>query len=499
MQLRCWSHHTSLLTFPFPNPRQTFQSATHKLFTVMTSSKEQSSPPPPPIRYDLYRGHPNNSLLPTLEIQSILSSCAKDKDSLTRALKYGTNEGDDALLSALRSFIEKRTVHDDGSSDTTSSGFFITSGVSHGLELLCATCTIGGEVWVERPTYFLAPKIFQSHGLVVKPLPMLSDRLDLNKSDGCGTDTEYTEWAVQPDQDIIGRIDIDKLIQMVEHNGVPPPKMMYIIPSYHNPTGRSMTVAEREKLASFAIRNGILLVADEVYHLLDWERELNADGQTRTDDTSNQTTSRRPAGMIHFNTNAETATATLKGCCISVSSFTKIFAPGIRLGWIQAPPFIIQRLISHGYIISQGGVAPFTGRLMTNAIESGLLDSYLNKLKMEYAQRCDLVCDLLKVEPRIVVLTHNSPIKRGGGYFLWVQFPFGVDSDALLAFSMNDYGVKFMPGSRCDPFAGEDDDNGSSGALIKCCARLCFADLDRDELVDATKAFIQAFRSFVDR
>ncbi|EED87551.1 aminotransferase [Thalassiosira pseudonana CCMP1335] len=411
----------------------------------MTSSKEQSSPPPPPIRYDLYRGHPNNSLLPTLEIQSILSSCAKDKDSLTRALKYGTNEGDDALLSALRSFIEKRTVHDDGSSDTTSSGFFITSGVSHGLELLCATCTNGGEVWVERPTYFLAPKIFQSHGLVVKPLPMLSDRLDLNKSDGC----------------------------------VPPPKMMYIIPSYHNPTGRSMTVAEREKLASFAIRNGILLVADEVYHLLDWERELNVDG---TDDTSNQTTS-----------------PTLKGCCISVSSFTKIFAPGIRLGWIQAPPFIIQRLISHGYIISQGGVAPFTGRLMTNAIESGLLDSYLNKLKMEYAQRCDLVCDLLKVEPRIVVLTHNSPIKRGGGYFLWVQFPFGVDSDALLAFCMNDYGVKFMPGSRCDPFAGEDDDNGSSGALIKCCARLCFADLDRDELVDATKAVIQAFRSFVDR
>lgn len=289
----------------------------------------------------------------------------------------------------------------------------------------------------------------------------------------------------------IGCIDIDRLIYSIEEEGQPPPKMMYIIPSYHNPTGRTMTWEERKRLALFAIRHGVILVADEVYHLLDWETK----GQEHVLDT------RRPCGMVHFNALRQNATQNPTnsgdkiGCCVSVSSFTKIWAPGVRLGWIDAPSFIIKRLKEYGYIDSQGGVAPFMGTIMRHAIESNLLDTYLDQLRVEYAERCALMCDILKDEPRISIPSLNSPVKRQGGYFIWVQFPSGFSSDDFLTYSMENYGVKFMAGGKCDPFAEGDD---TSGRCIRSCARLCIADLDREELASATATFLLAFRSYME-
>lgn len=425
-------------------------------------------------------------LLPTSEMKSIMSALIiNDDDSWNSSLNYGANEGDKRLHVALRSFLERRTRKDGVGdyfnaehatiNDAHNQELFITSGVSHGLELICATCTQpGDEVWIERPTYFLAPKIFESNGLIVKALPMLSDRIDEHGDIGC--------------------IDIDRLIHIIEVEGVTPPKMMYVIPSYHNPTGRTMSIKERERLASFALKHGVILVADEVYHLLDWE--------IKSRDTTDST-SRRPCGLARFNSLMQNESTETRihpsdriGCCVSVSSFTKIWAPGIRLGWIDAPSFIIQRIKKYGYINSQGGVAPFMGRMMTHAIESNLLDVYLEKLRLEYADRYELMCNILRDEPRISILSHNSPVNRRGGYFIWVQFPSDMSSEDFLTYATENYGVKFMVGGKCDPLFAEDYAD-SCGRCIRSCARLCFADLDREELANATATFVLAFRSFM--
>ncbi|KAL7475116.1 hypothetical protein ACHAW6_001042 [Cyclotella cf. meneghiniana] len=496
--------HVSLKTlhpFRFHTARylgSAFTSNLTKMSPTETSGEMSSSSPTPikqsEVRYDLYRGHPNDQALPTAEMQSLMASLLHDdqRDSLMSSLGYGANAGNDALLKALRSFLERRSSNDDTGEVTVGgadrSEFFITNGVSHGIELLCSTCTTpGDEVWMERPTYFLAPKIFTSHGLVIKPLPMMSDRPIAEGKDI---------------KDAVGRIDLDRLIRMVESEGISPPKMIYVIPSYHNPTGRSMTVEERAKLAAFAIRNDVLVVADEVYHLLDWDQNqlIVERGALSVSGDLDATTlsSLRPVSMTHFN-NMRSASKNMgqpaQGCCISVSSFTKIFAPGVRLGWIQAPSHIIQRLTSYGYINSQGGVAPFMGRLMAHAIETGLLDEYLNKLNSNYSERYDLICSVLEKEPRIKILTEHSPVERRGGYFLWVQFPNEVDSDEFASYSLKEFGVRFMAGGRSDPFPQLEDN--PSRSLINSCARLCFADLDREKLVDATSTFVQAFQSFL--
>ena len=380
------------------------------------------------------------------------------------------DEGDTGFRVALRTFLDRRTENDDRGRDSSSSrmtddrrDLFITDGVSHGIELICRTCTVpGDEVWVERPTYFLAPKIFESNGLIVKSLPMTDDD--------------------------VGRVDIDRLVQMIEVEGVSPPKLVYIIPSYHNPTGRSMTVDDRQRLASFAIRNGVILLADEVYHLLDWELK-----------SGNSVVIRRPARFASYadekKGNISVSDADRLGCCVSVSSFTKIWGPGIRLGWIDAPSVIMKRLRDYGYIISQGGHSPFTGRMMTHAIESNLLDKYLDKLRHEYAERYELMCDILKDEPRIAILTENVPNNRRGGYFIWVKLPLTVNGEEFVSYSIDKFGVRFMPGGRCDPFTSTDD----CGKYIRSCARLCFANIDREDLASATSAFVEAFRSFMQR
>lgn len=146
------------------------------------------------IKYDLYRGHPNMGLLPRAEMESIMSDFIQEGgeheiDTWRRYLNYGANAGDERFLLALRSFLDRRTKDDDmgdsAKQNVLERELFITNGVSHGLELLCATLTQpGDEVWVERPTYFLAPKIFESNGIIVKPLPMMSDRSEFEGNKG---------------------------------------------------------------------------------------------------------------------------------------------------------------------------------------------------------------------------------------------------------------------------------------------------------------------------
>ena len=259
------------------------------------------------------------SSLPEDEMQKILLTLAQKGEGLRRSLNYCSNAGDKRFRTAIRSFIDRRTHNDDagnaslGREKYTDDNIFVTNGVSHGLQLMCGLAKPGDEVWLERPTYFLAADLFSGNHLVVKPLPM--------KCDSSG-------------------VDIDRLTAMVEREGVSPPKFIYIIPSYQNPTGSVLSVEERRKLAGFASKHGVIVLADEVYHLLDWEKDSRVD--------ESMTATRRPASLAWFNPAIDGDNDS--GCCVSVSSFTKIWSPGVRVGWIEAPTFIIRKLERNGYI-----------------------------------------------------------------------------------------------------------------------------------------------------
>jgi DNA-binding transcriptional MocR family regulator len=418
------------------------------------------------------KGHPNRTLLPVQEIRDILNqvSLASNEEALADSLNYPKRDpGTLRILEQLQAFLDRHTNDDDfgdyqrrssiGSEPAPETHFFMTHGVSHGLDMLCTAQTSQGDVvLVEQPTYFLAAGIFQTHGLVVKSLPM--------KHEG---------------------VDLDKLELDLENGTLKPPRMIYIIPTHQNPTASVMPIVDRWKLARIARRYGILVVADEVYHLLDW-RDVARDGQ-------------RPARMAVVdcllakgdNNNNKEGDPPPGGCCVSVSSFTKIFAPGVRSGWVEGPMHIVKSLENIGYIQSQGGCTPLVGELMHASLKSGIGDRVLAKLNAAYRERSKILCEILASENGVHI--HTVPT---GGYFVWVSFDGVADTNAFLEEVCVNRGVRFLTGQRCDVTSGSVELEESSSPCRRY-ARFCFADLDVEDIKKGANLVLECYRAYLKR
>jgi len=179
-------------------------------------------------------------------------------------------------------------------------------------------------------------------------------------------------------------------------------------------------------------------VADEVYQLLNYF-------------------GKPPAAM---------GTMTDQGNILSLGSFSKIMAPGLRLGWIQTSPDLMEQILDTGVVNSGGSFNHFTSGVMRHAIELGLQQSMLGKLRKSYRQRVATM-DAALHQHLDGLATWKRP---GGGYFFWLEFEAGMDTTALKARAA-DFQTGFQPGEvfSCD---GE----------MKNCLRLSFAHYGNDDI-----------------
>ena len=175
------------------------------------------------------------------------------------------------------------------------------------------------------------------------------------------------------------------------------PKFVYVIPAFQNPSGHTLTQERRERLLSLSNEHDFLLLADEVYQYLHYTRQPP-----------------RCFGAYSDFKNV-----------ISLGSFSKILAPGLRLGWIQADAAIIQQLTSCGLLTSGGGMNPFTSAIVRGLIESGDLARNIAHLVQVYSARVQAMDSSLKRH-----LPEAEFIAPHGGYFFWVRLP-GQDVNAL--------------------------------------------------------------------
>ena len=219
---------------------------------------------------DLGLGDPDEDLFPLELLQRSAEAYFASGDR--QPLQYGAEAGNGYFREALADFLAKAS----GASIAPES-LFVTAGASSALDLICTLYTCPGDtIFVEEPSYFLALRIFADHGLRAVPIPMDDDGL---------------------------RIDV-----LEEELTRQRPKLVYTIPTFQNPSGRTLSQARREKLVEIAQRDNFLVVADEVYHFLGY-------------------TQAPPQPFAAFAKDVEQV--------ISVNSFSKILAPGLRLGWMQ--------------------------------------------------------------------------------------------------------------------------------------------------------------------
>jgi DNA-binding transcriptional MocR family regulator len=309
---------------------------------------------------DLGMGNPDLDLLP-LELLRQSAEIHFDAGD-PRSLQYGAEQGDGYFRRALAHFLTGAY-----STDVDPDLLFVTAGASSALDLLCTLYTHPGDVIiVEEPSYFLALRIFEDHGVRVVPIPMDDEGLRMD-----ALENKLTELR---------------------------PKFIYTIPTFQNPSGRTLSQARREKLVEMAQRTNVLILADEVYHFLPY-------------------TQPPPQPFATFTEAVEQV--------ISINSFSKILAPGLRLGWIQAHGTVIKRLAGSGLLDSGGGMNPFTSALVRGLIESGNLEVNITHLRREYTRRLNALDGALRQHFSTAEYTLPQ-----GGFFFWVRLP-GVEAAEL--------------------------------------------------------------------
>jgi DNA-binding transcriptional MocR family regulator len=322
-------------------------------------------------------------------------------------LAYGVEQGDGHFRVALARFLEG--IY---GMPVNPGHLLVTNGASQAIDLICTLFSQAGDtIFVEEPTYFLARKIFADHRLKPVSLPM----------DQNGLIIEAVEEKLKSTK----------------------PAFLYTIPTYHNPTSVCFPASRREQLAELSRRYDFMVLADEVYHPLSY-------------------TSPPPLPMAGF---------CLSANIISLGSFSKILAPGLRLGWLQASPRVIERIVQCGLLDSGGGLNPFTSGVVRSAMELGLLDENLALLKDTYSRRMLAMCAALRSKlPLSVRFTEPA-----GGFFIWLTLPKDTGTlDLLSKAKMRN--VEFMPGSKF-----------SSRQGLKNFLRLSFAYYDTSELLEGVE------------
>ena len=316
-------------------------------------------------------------------------------------LNYGVMQGDERFLESLARFL---TAGYDA--PTLSSELFVTGGNSQALDLVSLVYAKPGDtVFVEEPSYFLAFQIFRDRGLNIVGIPIDDDGL-------C----------------------VEALRQELESHR---PAFLYTIPSYHNPGGQCTSAARRKQIVELAEQHDFLIVADEVYQLLYYSD---------------------PPPPAY-------GTMIASDRVVSLGSFSKILAPGMRLGWIQSSERLRSRCMSNGFINSGGSINHISSLIVRQAIDNGSLDSHIKSLRQSYRSRVAAMDHALQ--------EHFNDIaewtRPDGGYFFWLRFDESVDT-APLREKARDIEAGFQAGTVF-----------SSKGQLKNCMRLSFAHyLDND-------------------
>jgi 2-aminoadipate transaminase len=296
-----------------------------------------------------------------------------------RALQYGPTEGLDELRHAIADLMREEGT------DVGAGELIVTTGGQQAIDLVCRVLLDPGDaILAEGPTYPGAVPVFAACGAHVHQVPLDADGL---------------------------RVDL--LAEAHERlcRAGRPPKLLYVIPTFHNPAGVTLSLERRRALVAFAQDRDLLIVEDDPYGRLRFEgarlptlRSLDATGRV-----------------------------------VGLGTLSKVFSPGVRVGWVHAPHPILHRV----NLLKQGAdlcTSPFAQLLALAFLRHPRREEVLERMRRLYADRRDAMVAAL--ETYLPDATHTTP---RGGLFLWVTHPDGIDTTDLLAAAL-ERDVAFVPG-----------------------------------------------------
>jgi 2-aminoadipate transaminase len=314
-------------------------------------------------------GLPAPEMFPVKEFQEACNQVLSDHGA--QALQYSTTEG----YLPLRELIVRHNAR--FNVKVTTENILITSGSQQALDFIGRLfINRGDHVVVESPTYVGALQAWNAYG------------------------AQYI--SVESDEN--GMI-VDKLEEALRIG----PKFIYVLPNFQNPSGATMSMERRQQLIRLADQYGVPIVEDDPY------------GQLRYD--GKHIPSLSTLDSRYRDTNSDE----YSGNVIYLSTFSKLLAPGLRLGWVIAPPQVIRKLV----LTKQAAdlhTSSFNQHVAYEVARDGFLDEHVKLIRATYRERRDVMLEMMdEVFPR--EMRWNKPL---GGMFLWGILPEGVDAAEVL-------------------------------------------------------------------
>jgi 2-aminoadipate transaminase len=293
----------------------------------------------------------------------------------------------------------------------------VTNGAKHALELVCRLLLDEGDsVVVTAPTYFSAIPIIRSFGATFLDVPQDDAGMDVAALAG-----------------VLGRLG---------HM----PKFIYNVPDFHNPTGLTMPVERRRALIALAEQYGIVLVEDSPYREVRFEGDpvpsLKALGGDRV---------------------------------IQLGTFSKLMAPGLRVGWAAAPAPFVARMAQ---LKTDAGSCPLTQRVILEFLSAGRLPDHIRRVQSTYRSNRDHMIAALARD-----LPDASYGRPKGGYYIWLTLPPGSDGDAVAACAASN-GVSIIAGSKF-----------FTGLAPTHHVRLAFSHATHDEIDEGVRLVAEAWHA----
>ena len=318
-------------------------------------------------------------------IKRFQEACRKVLDqNAKQALQYGATEGYEPLREMIARHIARYGIK------AQPENVLMTSGSQQALDLIGKLLINAGDrVLVEAPTYLGALQAFNVYGAEYISVP----------SDEDGLRTELLEKYLKSG-----------------------PKFMYVLPNFQNPGGTTLSEGRRHELVLVADKYGIPIVEDDPYGQLRYEGE------------------HLPPLVVLDRENLRRDNGYSIGNVIYLSTFSKTLAPGIRLGWIVAPPDVITKLVQ----LKQGAdlhTSTFAQVVAHEVAKDGFLDEHVKLIRKVYSERRDAMLEALReFFPPEATWTHPK-----GGLFLWVTLPEALECQKLFDAALKE-NVAFVPG-----------------------------------------------------
>lgn len=271
---------------------------------------------------NLQRGWPSARLHPVQALEAASASLFRQDDAAEQFF-YGPGLGKPSLRELIANWLTDFYAPTAG--PVTAGRVGVTNGASNGLATVLQKFTdpkYTRAVWMVEPTYFLACPIFRDAGLAgrIKGAPEGSDGVDLNFLAAALQDVDDS-WPRDGDGASPGKSAELGYPKIYRH-------VIYLVPTFSNPSGKTMSLESRRRLVRLARKHDALLISDDVYDMLRWP--------AREDGGSEAVAVVPPPRLVDVDRELESATTF--GNAVSNGSFSKIVAPGMRLGWIEASP-----------------------------------------------------------------------------------------------------------------------------------------------------------------